>query len=220
MSYSSELASDFWYEFDNYFAWEHDKHPEADSAHKKLGDVVTSFRKHRQNRTFPESFVEEIKNDPERNNAILVLAKAQFDIISKYFSHDLESQQLAFEDFGQGVLFDDRPPRWKEARIHMMDDDLQGYCRWHAFIRALVLIEEKDRKMDETWLQIDRHVGLASAIHNKQKPRQTDDGTNPNNPKIDRGVLVQLRNYWLPMNFERLDNAFDQYIGSLDIEKS
>ena len=99
----------------------------------------------------------------------------------------------------------------------MMDDGLSGYYRWHVFIRALVLDNGKGNKLNEAWLPIDRHVGLASAIHYKQQPRQSHDGKNPNNPEIDPTSLERLRNFWVPMNFEQLDDAFDEYIDYVDI---
>ena len=66
---------------------------------------------------------------------------------------------MAFEDFGQGILYDvdhDEESTYRDSignpiidsdtgnpsvfRIHMMDDYRQ-YIRWHAFIRAGVLFE-------------------------------------------------------------------------------
>jgi hypothetical protein len=220
MTYSRKQANDFWYEFDNYFAWEFDQHPEADLAYRKIRNLSNAFMMHRKNRTFPQGFVKEIRHDLERVSAIMLLADIQLNIISKHFGDSILSQQLAFEDFGQGVLYDDRPPRWPEARIHMMDDDLFGYYRWHVFIRALVLLlsEEMEEKISSRWLYLDRHVGIASAIHYQQKPRQSgSSGNNPNNPKIDHNILSDIRSVWLQLNFEQLDVAFDQYVDFKDI---
>jgi hypothetical protein len=96
----------------------------------------------------------------------------------------------------------------------MMDDDLFGYYRWHTFIRSLVLLsKEMDEKVYIRWLYIDRHVGVASAIHYHQKPLQSDsNGNNPNNPEIDHDILSDIRSLWLQLNFEQLDDAFDQYV--------
>jgi hypothetical protein len=220
LEYSYALGNNFWYEFDNYFAWEFDKHPEADAAYKKLGDLLTPYLKYRKKGIFPQDFANEIRKNDERVNAIIVLAKVQRDILSKYFNDDLIAQQQAFEDFGQGVLFDDRPPRWPMVRIHMMEEGIRGYYRWHVFIRALVITNENISLENDIWLHVDRHVGLASAIHYQQQPHQSgSDGTNPNNPQIDSNALTQFRNFWLGLNFEQLDTAFDQYNDLLNLKK-
>jgi hypothetical protein len=58
---------------------------------------------------------------------------------------------------------------------------------------------------------VDRHIGLACAIDSKQHPRQsTNDDNNPNNPEINPEMLVKLRSFWLPLNFEELDTEFDK----------
>ena len=91
------------------------------------------------------------------------------------------------------MLFDDRPPRSLERRIHMMDEGPIGYRRWHAFIRTAVLINAELDMLHNKWLEIDRDVGLAYAIDSKQHPKQSDrTGNNPNNPEIDSDQLDEL----------------------------
>lgn len=48
------------------------------------------------------------------------------------FGNDIESQQKAFEDFGQGILFDDRSLRPLNNRVHVMDEGQFGFYRWHT----------------------------------------------------------------------------------------
>jgi hypothetical protein len=135
------------------------------------------------------------------------LAQKQLDIINKTFGDDIESQQRAFEDFGHGILFDDRPPRPVNNRIHKMDGGQFGFYSWHSFIRIAVLLDHEP----ERWLNVDRHIGLACAIDSKQQPRQsTNDGINPNNSEISPEMLDKLRSFWLPLNFEELDTEFDK----------
>jgi hypothetical protein len=55
-------------------------------------------------------YINEVKQDAERVNSIIFLAQKQLDVINKTLDDDIENQQRAFEDFGQGILFDDRPP--------------------------------------------------------------------------------------------------------------
>jgi hypothetical protein len=128
------------------------------------------------------------------------------EIINKAFGDDLESQQRAFEDFGQGVLFDERAPRPINNRIHMMDEGQFGFYRWHTLIRTAVLLDHEP----ERWLSVDRHIGLACAIDSKQRPSQsTDDGNNPNIPEISDEMLEKFRSIWLPLSFEDVDTEFD-----------
>lgn len=57
-----------------------------------------------------------------------------------------------------------------------------GYHRWHAFIRAAVLLGV-DKNI---WLQIDRYVGLAWAIQSEAKIIQDS----PNNPSLGRVEII------------------------------
>ena len=86
--------------------------------------------------TYPIDFLNEVKQEPERINSIIFLAQKQLDILNKSFGNDNESEQRAFEDFGQGILFDDRAPRPVNNRVHMMDEGQFGFYRWHTFIRT------------------------------------------------------------------------------------
>lgn len=120
--------------------------------------------------------------------------------------NDIESQQKAFEDFGQGVLYDDRAPRPLERRIHMMDEGHYGFYRWHLFIRTAALLNHEL----EIWIQVDRHLRLACAIDSKQHPKQSkNDGNNPNNPDMSAAILNDIRAFWLSLSFEELDKEFD-----------
>jgi hypothetical protein len=135
------------------------------------------------------------------------LAQKQLDIINKSFGNNTESQQRAFEDFGQGILFDDRSPRPLSNRVHMMDEGQFGFYRWHTLIRTALLLNQES----EMWLHVDRHIGLACSIDSVQRPRQsTNDGNNPNNSEISPEKLDKLRSFWLQLNFEELDAEFDK----------
>jgi hypothetical protein len=89
----------------------------------------------------------------------------------------------------------------------MMDEGQFGFYRWHTFVRTAVLLDYKPAK----WLDVDRHIGLACAIHSIQQPRQSvNDGENPDNPKIQSIILDKLRSFWLPLYFEEIDREFDK----------
>jgi hypothetical protein len=135
------------------------------------------------------------------------LAQKQLEIIKRSFGSDIESQQKAFEDFGQGVLYDDRTPRPVERRIHMMDEGQFGFYRWHIFIRTAALLNLES----EMWIHVDRHLGLACAIDSTQHPKQSNnDGSNPLNPEISLEILGPLRSFWLSLSFEEIDKEFDK----------
>jgi hypothetical protein len=63
----------------------------------------------------------------------------------------------------------------------------------------------------QSWIHVDRHIGLACAIDSIQHPRQsTNDGNNPNNRDVPTEILISIRSFWLPLNFEGLDTEFDK----------
>jgi hypothetical protein len=206
MKYDRQQAIDFWYEFDNYFMF---KAPQeiidAYNILFSIGDLRHLFRTHRRNGTYPEGFKVDVS--PVRDT-IIFLAQKQLDIIEKYFKNRAENERKAFEDFGQGVLYDDRrnPP----DKIHKMDGGRNnppiGYHRWHAFIRALVIIGGEGEE-EKRWLEIDRNLGLAWEIQSILKPQ--DD--NPNNPELPVHRLNQLQTIWLSKSFDLLDIEFDSF---------
>jgi hypothetical protein len=152
-------------------------------------------------------YIDEVKQDMERVNSIIFLVQKQLDIINETLGDDIENQQRAFEDFGQGILFDDRSPRPLSNRVHMMDEGQFGFYSWHTFVRTAALLNHESERL----LNVDRHNGLACAIDSKQHPRQsTNNGNNPNNPEIDPEMLDKLRSFWLHLNFEELDAEFDK----------
>ena len=128
-------------------------------------------------------------------------------------------EALAFTSFAQGTLFDDLPrpgstrPAGDES-IHMMNDDIVSYVVWHAFIKALILIDDKAN--EERWLEIDKYIVLAAAILvklkllGKQPVRAHVPGTNK---PLDWRLLKDIENYWLhqDINFEQIDQAITQF---------
>jgi hypothetical protein len=197
---SQKLEIDFWYEFDKYF---HAEPPqEVIDAENALPDLRNLFVNHRRNGTYPSGFISDIT--PSRD-PIMFLANRQLDMFSKYFHGDTEIERGSFEDFGQGVLFDDR--RSPPDKIHKMDGGRNnppiGYHRWHGFIRAVVFLGGDTSR----WLQMDRNVGLAWDIQSILQP--PDDV--PNNPRLSSTRLEQLRSLWSIRSFDELDNAFDSF---------
>jgi hypothetical protein len=210
MSNDNSLAISFWTEFDNNF---HYATPtEISDAYQTIFfdkfagradfDVIyNSWSDHRNMGDFPEAFRKAF--EPVKGQ-IVFLANRQVDIIRKSFQDDTALLQRAFEDFGQGVLYNPNRP---SDSIHKMDDlsgPPIGYHRWHAFIRAIVLLGVEDAGI---WLHIDRCVGLAWAIQSEAQITQNS----PNNPGLESTRLEQLRSLWMQLSFDDLDVAFDSY---------
>jgi hypothetical protein len=205
MVYSRQLGTNFWYEFDNFFLW--DQRQDVLKAFGNISDLDRICKEHKINDTYPIDFINEVRQDEQRVSSIIFLAQKQLDIVDKSFGNEIESQQRAFEDFGQGILFDDRSPRPLNNRVHKMDEGQFGFYRWHILIRTAVLLNHDPEK----WLSVDRHVGLACAIDSIQRPKQsTSEGNNPNNAEISREMLDKFRSSWLQLNFEELDAEFDR----------
>jgi hypothetical protein len=209
MSQRNDLAISFWTEFDNNFHYSIT--PEVDRAYAILFldrftgrpnmDVIyNSWSDHRSIGDYPEGF--RTTFEPLKEH-VFFLAGRQIDIMRKHFQDDTVLLQKAFEDFGQGILYNPNRPA---DLIHKMQDlrgPPIGYHRWHAFIRAAVLLGADAN----IWLHIDRCVGLAWAIQSEAQITQDS----PNNPGLENTRLEQLRSSWLQLSFEDLDTTFDSY---------
>jgi hypothetical protein len=210
MDYSLDLAIEFWNQFDNTFM--------KTNVPKKVVDAynivfeggfdrwVNRWREHRRLGTYPHGFIQEISSIGDK---ILFLANMQLTVMDLYFDRNSELERRAFEDFGQGILFDSKHSRGGSDHIHKMDivgperNPPRGYRRWHVFIQCIVFAGGDSSR----WLDIDRYVGLAWAIQSEMKPE--DD--NPNNPEISSDRLAELRTLWLARDFTELDTAFERY---------
>jgi Ferritin-like len=194
-------AMQFWYELDDRFFF--NPPPEILQAYAALGDldfILGRYKERRRTGTYPNGFIQDVM--PLREG-LAVISGGQLEIVDKNLGTDFEAARRAFEDFGQGILFDDRRPPGN--KVHMMDSSGLanppiGYHRWHAIIRAMVLLE-----IDATrWTELDRLVGLAWAIHAKAIPIQ-----DTHNPPLPEATLTALRARWLAHTQDKLDTAFD-----------
>jgi hypothetical protein len=99
---------------------------------------------------------------------IKILASSQLELFSEHFEDNQSSIRTTFELFAQGLLFDNEvnedgiPRRRPGTKIHMMDSSITGFIVWHAFIRAVLVLNHDNQA--ERWLQLDRYIGLAAAI--------------------------------------------------------
>jgi hypothetical protein len=212
---------DFWYEFDKFFLSGNDilKAKEILEPYVKLKD---SFLSHYRNKTVEAAAFR--KEHESIKDSVKLLADNHLRILDQHFGGSEEMEQIAFELFAQGLLFDDgldkngNPRRIPGNKVHMMDDDMRGYLIWHAFVRLVVVllygddVESADSKQ-RRWLQTDRHIGLAAGIlaaliKAGVEPEQTNDPTF--NKPIDPTALEELRADWLHRSFQEIDDKIVQ----------
>ena len=206
MATRRERGIEFWYDFDNQTLWH--RTAEIDDAIRRaygqfggsLDALATLFALSHKQPNHPTPFTTAIQSGRQ---GFLDLAEAQRRIIVAHFGDDADALREAFEDFGQGVLFDNRPPRTVKRLIHMMDgtpDDWVGYHRWHASIRAAMLFGA-----DPVWYeQLCRHIALAWGVQTEANPPLD----RPNNPGLSEARLRTLSNFWQSIDLTALDRAF------------
>jgi hypothetical protein len=204
----------FWYEFDKFFL-----SPEMGVVIGVLnpyGKLRNSFLYHYDKGNIETGFKTEHENIKD---SIKLLADNHVRIMDEYFSGNTELEQMAFELFAQGVLFDNgldergQPRRREGEKIHMMDSSITGYTVWHAFVRIAVLLFGNGTIDSTKWLQTDRHIGLAAGIlaeliKSGREPMQRNDPTH--NKPIDIALLEKLRGYWLNLSFSEIDDRLVQ----------
>ncbi|MDQ3851060.1 MAG: Tat pathway signal sequence domain protein [Actinomycetota bacterium] len=198
-------SMEFWFEFDNFFnptlGEVGDDVLEAYRATGAPFGISESWHRHRSAGTYPDGFRDEMA--PNRD-FIMRLADQQLAIFDRHFSGDAAAEQNAFEEFAQGLNFDDRRP--DGDKVHKMDTGgpdrpPRAYHPWHAFMRAVVLLGGDE----ERWLGLNRRLGLAWAIQNEARPADDE----PDNQPLPQDRLQALRRAWLGLDADALDAAFD-----------
>jgi len=218
MDQDKKAIMDFWYDFDNLFLFRRPAEiTKALTTLQPYGKLLQRFLYHYQNGSVGTEFKSEHENIKE---SIKLLADNHLRIMNDHFKGNSEAEQMAFELFAQGLLFDNGldesglPRRPEGDKIHMMDSNIIGYIVWHAFVRLVVLLYGDGAAIDSTnWLQTDRHIGLAAGIvaaliKSGKQPIQSKD---PNyNMPIDSTLLEELREYWLHLTFKEIDDKLAQ----------
>ncbi len=208
MAYSTQTGMDFWFEFDDSFLWNPSQQAidaltrtyDFGNGFPELDRPVDLLRTSVGTATHPASF---IAGCSPNKQGFIDLARLQFKIIDKHLANESDIQS-AFEDFAQGVLFDDR--RIDGAKVHKMDGDPEdwvGYHRWHAFVRAVQLFGETP----DRWHHLNRCMGLAWGIQTEARPKD-DDRTNP---RLLNARLNELRSTWMTLPVDVLDWAFTSH---------
>jgi hypothetical protein len=206
--YTRQMGNDFWFDFDNATLWH--RTPEIAGAIQRayanvggLDALADIFDASFATKDHPSLFVKAITPGKD---GFVDLAKAQQKIITAHFGNDGELLQSAFQDFGQGILYDPRRAKLTQHIIHMMDgtpDTWVGYRRWHAFCRAAML-SGADQGF---WLQLLRLIAVAWGIQTEADPVIDK----PDNPSLDPKRLKVLSDFWLSADLNLLDRAFVQF---------
>jgi hypothetical protein len=204
----------FWYEFDKFFLSQEMQMVMGPLS--PYGKLRNSFLYHYDKGSLETGFRSEHENIKD---SIKLLADNQVRIMDRHFGGNTALEQMAFELFAQGVLFDNsldergHPRRREGEKIHMMDSSITGYIVWHAFVRTVVLLYA-DGTIDSTkWLQTDRHIGLAAGILTEliKSGREPIQRNEPDHNKpIDTAVLGKLRGGWLNLSFPEIDDRLVQ----------
>jgi hypothetical protein len=209
---------DFWYEFDLFFNPDFYDTPPTPQQLKTVQTYTPEsqllanwflMRDDRQN--YPNNFEDFIRNSPNIISSINYLSEHQIRIIKEKLGNDEYLIEKAFQDFGQGVLYDDlineqtlRFRRPNDERVHIMATVDYGYPRWYAFCRAASLLSN-----ESIWLSIARYVALAHSLHKRLEPKQSSlDGQDPHNPGSSE-LVEQLTPMFRSADFDRLDGYFD-----------
>ena len=202
MPYTPELGRAFWFEFDRRTKYSPDLRPILDDAGAFV--IQNKFADTRADHTYPNAFRQLFE---PRKASWATIAEIQTNTFQEFFATDWSMIQSAFEDFGQGTLFDpDEERRKNDDSIHTMDvqgaGPPVGYHRWHASLRVMQLLGIGDAD----WLEkLDTLVGLAWGIQSFARPKQQQTA----NPPVPQAELQALRNAWLALTPERRDRQYD-----------
>lgn len=206
MAYTAIKGQEFWYEFDAITIYDEDRFAPIMGA-AGAGEIQTVFRAARDNDNYPAGFVAWVT---ARSGGWTQLSNLQVDVFTRHWGANWADIQAAFNDFAQGVLFDNRVMRRPNDMNHMMDgqtgQQMIGYHRWHASIRAIQVAVPAQR----AWFdKLATCVGTAWAIQSVAKPTQRN-GPNPGIPAATIAAAVAA---WAPLTPNQLDSQYDKTPG-------
>ncbi|MEU8772403.1 Tat pathway signal sequence domain protein [Streptomyces sp. NPDC048606] len=208
-------ANEFWYEYDERFYYT--PTPELSAAVGAITGQFGGFTKSydawvatRQGGRYPRSWVELIK--PYRKEFQL-LSRAQKEVYEQFYGRDPRGLIFAFQEFGQGTLFDPRRPAGN--KVHMMNytppNPTHAYHRWHPFLQSFQLLD-----IDKAWWShVNRLVGAAWELQSIGKP--VNDAND--NKHLPKRVVHQVTTKWLLRSNDRVNKAFDVFPYPADMGK-
>jgi len=156
----------------------------------------------------PLPFAARVRSSADGPRGLIETAKILMEIAARHLHGPLEFRD-ACEAFGQGVLFDARPPCRPGQRVHMMEggpNNWKGYHRWYSLFRAVALLGDTSHD----WLHVARCIGLAWAIQSEARPVVDS----PDNSGLAASKLAELRGCWCQLTFDQLDWAFANFAAS------
>ncbi len=177
--YTREIGRDFWFDFDNQTLWQRTPEVSATiaSAYTSQGltldSLANAFVASWRSASHPSRFRDRVQGGAR---GIQALVDIQLGIVSTHLTEP-DDVRMAFEDFGQGVLFDDRDPRPAGRHIHMMDgspSNWVGFRRWLTLLRAAEVL---GHAQVDALKHLKYCVLLAWAIQTEADP----DQASPNN---------------------------------------
>jgi hypothetical protein len=202
---------DFWYKFDDFFMFH--KPPEISDALRVVdpyGSLLNLFFFYQRSHQIETGFQTDLESI---KTSFKMLADNIIRILDESFEGNEVMEQNAFELFAQGLLFDDEldanglPRRPTGDKIHMMDSGLIGFIVWHAFVRAVLVLDLADD--ENRWVRVDRNISLAAGIlaaeiEAGQEPVQSEDPSQ--NKPLDLNLVTELRSIWLTLTPEQIDD--------------
>ncbi|MCX5193839.1 Tat pathway signal sequence domain protein [Streptomyces sp. NBC_00249] len=208
-------ASEFWYDYDqmSYYTPSDEMKAAVGAITAPFGGFTKSYdawAATRKGGRYPRSWMELI--EPNRAH-FEVLSRCQKAVYDKWYHHDPKGLVFAFQEFGQGTLFDPRRPAGN--KVHMMNftppDFTHAYHRWHPYLQSFQLLGI-DRSF---WAHINRLVGAAWELQSLAQPK-TDANDNKHLPKH---VVNRVTAKWLVRSNDRINKAFDVWPYPVDLSK-
>jgi hypothetical protein len=199
-------ANEFWYRLDQYTYF--NRPPALTELYARISEKVgpvPAWRRlwleHVQRPDYRRSYA--ALWAPVRDD-LAELSRIQLCFFDAYYRRRLVPLVPAFAQMAQGLLYDPRLP--DGYKLHTMDPPSGGteaYHRWHAIIRAQVLLNIEPA----WWSALDRLVGYAWAAQSLAQPVKDS----PDNPGLPSQVDAQLKRSWLTRSTARLDRAFQSF---------
>ncbi|GAA2932211.1 Tat pathway signal sequence domain protein [Streptomyces mexicanus] len=208
-------ANEFWYQYDeiSYFNPSQEMKDAVAAITTPFGGFTQTYDAWlatRRSGRYPRSFLETIR--PVKD-AFEVLSRNQKAVYEQFYGHDPRGLVLAFQEFGQGTLFDPRRPAGE--KVHMMNytppEPTHAYHRWHPFLAGFVLLGMEPR----WWTHINRLAGAAWELQSLAQPIIDHD----DNPHLPRRTVHHITAKWLRRDRAELDAAFEVYPFPADLGK-
>ncbi|MFF4570657.1 Tat pathway signal sequence domain protein [Streptomyces sp. NPDC001410] len=198
-------ANEFWYQYDemSYYTPSQEMKDAVTAITTPFGGFTKTYDAWlatRKSGRYPRSFLELIQPNKD---AFEVLSRNQLAVYDQFYGRDPRGLVFAFQEFGQGTLFDPRRPVGQ--KVHMMNytppEPTHAYHRWHPFLAGFVLLGIEPR----WWTHVNRLAGAAWELQSLAQPI-TDHTDNPHLPKH---TVRHITAKWLRRDRDELDAAFD-----------